>query len=320
MDLAWLRDFVALAAQKNFSRAATARNVSQPAFSRRIRALENEVGVSLINRQTLPLSLTQAGDVFLAQSLRILNTYAEAIERCQMIDAADAEIIRFATSQSLYVTHYKSHLEPLMDLHRMEVDLNSTSWAADQFVTALMQGYCDVILTYWHPDMAFLAPLEASKCDHITLTTDRLLPVSKTNPQGKPRLSLPAKTKKSVPILAYGSASALNAVVEGILLQHIPPNQVLSVNQHGLAIGIKAMIQEDFGMGWLPESLCREELETGTLSLAGNAELSADLEIRLYKNNENGKSTVRKLWRELEALSEADPVQVAANVTRLPRR
>ena len=37
MDLDWLKDFLALAEQKNFSRAADARNVSQPAFSRRIR-------------------------------------------------------------------------------------------------------------------------------------------------------------------------------------------------------------------------------------------------------------------------------------------
>uniref|UniRef100_UPI003703D4C3 LysR family transcriptional regulator n=1 Tax=Phaeobacter sp. BS34 TaxID=2907240 RepID=UPI003703D4C3 len=58
MDIIWLRDFEALTTHKNFSRAAEERNVSQPAFSRRIRALEDEVGVKLINRQTFPLSLT----------------------------------------------------------------------------------------------------------------------------------------------------------------------------------------------------------------------------------------------------------------------
>ena len=46
MDLDWLKDFLALAEQKNFSRAADARNVSQPAFSRRIRALEHREPLS----------------------------------------------------------------------------------------------------------------------------------------------------------------------------------------------------------------------------------------------------------------------------------
>ena len=49
MDIDWLKDFEALVAQKNFSRAAEERNVSQPAFSRRIRALEEGVGVTLID-------------------------------------------------------------------------------------------------------------------------------------------------------------------------------------------------------------------------------------------------------------------------------
>ncbi|MDI5820239.1 YebC/PmpR family DNA-binding transcriptional regulator, partial [Salmonella enterica subsp. enterica serovar Kentucky] len=42
----------------NFSQAAIIRNVSQPAFSRRIRALEHAVGVELFNRQVSPLQLS----------------------------------------------------------------------------------------------------------------------------------------------------------------------------------------------------------------------------------------------------------------------
>jgi len=115
LDIIWLRDFESLTTHKNFSRAAEERNVSQPAFSRRIRALEDEVGVKLINRQTFPLSLTPAGEVFLSQAKLILRTYSETIERCQTIDAAGENVIRFASSQSLYMTHFRDHIEPLME-------------------------------------------------------------------------------------------------------------------------------------------------------------------------------------------------------------
>jgi len=136
MDIDWLRDFEVLVAQKNFSRAAEERNVSQPAFSRRIRALEESVGVRLINRQTLPLSMTPAGEVFLSQSRVMLRTYQETLERCQIIDAAGDNVIRFATSQSLYMTHYKTHIAPMVKQGGLDIDLNSTSWTADQFVSA----------------------------------------------------------------------------------------------------------------------------------------------------------------------------------------
>jgi DNA-binding transcriptional LysR family regulator len=46
MDLDWLKDFLVLAEKRNFSRAADARNVTQPAFSRRIRALEDWIGTA----------------------------------------------------------------------------------------------------------------------------------------------------------------------------------------------------------------------------------------------------------------------------------
>ena len=58
MNLIWLEDFLALASTGNFSRAAEERHMTQPAFSRRIRALEEWLGVVLIDRTTHPAALT----------------------------------------------------------------------------------------------------------------------------------------------------------------------------------------------------------------------------------------------------------------------
>ena len=61
MDLEWLEDFVALARVGSFSKAAAQRYVTQPAFSRRIRSLEDWAGAVLFDRATNPVELTQAG-------------------------------------------------------------------------------------------------------------------------------------------------------------------------------------------------------------------------------------------------------------------
>ena len=61
LDLAYLLDFKALVETGSFSRAASIRNVTQPAFSRRIRALEDWTGTPLFHRGSTPVTLTQAG-------------------------------------------------------------------------------------------------------------------------------------------------------------------------------------------------------------------------------------------------------------------
>ncbi|MCP4988715.1 MAG: LysR family transcriptional regulator [Colwellia sp.] len=50
IETKWLKDFVVLAQTRNFSKAADLRHVSQPAFSRRIKALEAKLNCKLVNR------------------------------------------------------------------------------------------------------------------------------------------------------------------------------------------------------------------------------------------------------------------------------
>lgn len=67
IETKWLYDFLTLEKCRNFSQAAVSRNVSQPAFSRRIRALEQAIGVELFNRQVTPLQLSEQGKIFHSQ-------------------------------------------------------------------------------------------------------------------------------------------------------------------------------------------------------------------------------------------------------------
>jgi DNA-binding transcriptional LysR family regulator len=73
METKWLEDFISLVETKNFSRSAQLRHVTQPAFSRRIRSLENWLGTDLIDRTTFPTRVTPAGMVFYEQALEMLG-------------------------------------------------------------------------------------------------------------------------------------------------------------------------------------------------------------------------------------------------------
>lgn len=64
MQIKWLDDLLAIAEWKNFSRAAEVRCVTQSALSRRIRSLEEWVGVELVDRATYPVQLTPPASAF----------------------------------------------------------------------------------------------------------------------------------------------------------------------------------------------------------------------------------------------------------------
>jgi len=79
MELRHLRYFAAVAGELNFTRAAQKLHVAQPALSRQIRQLEDELGVTLLERTRQGVQLTKPGRAFLAEAQSLLRQSEEAI-------------------------------------------------------------------------------------------------------------------------------------------------------------------------------------------------------------------------------------------------
>src|SRR6201994_236252 len=73
MELPPLRYFVAIAEERNFTRAAERLWVAQPGLSTQIRRLEAELGVQLFDRHTRGVDLTDAGQLFLERARAALS-------------------------------------------------------------------------------------------------------------------------------------------------------------------------------------------------------------------------------------------------------
>src|SRR3982751_5813347 len=113
MNLIWLEDFLALASTGNFSRAAEERHMTQPAFSRRIRALEEWLGVVLIDRTTHPAALTESGEWFRSVAQEILARVAQVPDEARSIAAATSATLRIASTHALSFTFLPSWLRGL---------------------------------------------------------------------------------------------------------------------------------------------------------------------------------------------------------------
>ena len=106
MELRQLRYLVALAEERNFTRAAEHEHVAQPALSQQIRRLEEEVGLALVERTTRRASLTDAGELLVVRARRVL---AE-------LEAADTELQALRGLTTGHVTIGAMHTMGPIDL------------------------------------------------------------------------------------------------------------------------------------------------------------------------------------------------------------
>lgn len=79
MELRHLRYFLVVAEELNFRRAAEKLHVTRPALSKQIKDLEDELGVRLLERNTVRASLTDAGRVYLGEVREILAKTSQAV-------------------------------------------------------------------------------------------------------------------------------------------------------------------------------------------------------------------------------------------------
>jgi len=85
MELRHLRYFAAVAELENVSRAALRLHVSQPALSRQIRDLEDELGFPLLHRGARSVRLTEAGRAFLGEARAVLDRADEAVAKARAV-------------------------------------------------------------------------------------------------------------------------------------------------------------------------------------------------------------------------------------------
>ena len=101
MDLRHVRTFVTVAEVGTVSRAAERLHVAQPALSRQIANLEDELGLKLFDRVGRRLVLTNEGEQLLNDCRGLLN-YARALgEQAQVLRRGDVGVLRVSASPHL---------------------------------------------------------------------------------------------------------------------------------------------------------------------------------------------------------------------------
>ena len=302
METKWLEDFVSLAETRSFSRSAQLRHVTQPAFSRRIQALEAWAGIDLVDRSAYPTRLTPAGETLLAQALEVLDALQATRNMMRSHQAAGQDMIEFAVPHTLAFTFFPHWLMGLgSDLRQRfgPVKTRLTALNVHDAVMRLTEGGCDLLIAYHHASQPL--QLSADRYEMLHLSTETLAAYAKAGPDGQPLFRLPGRAGGRVPFLSYASGAYMARMVDVILKQAGEPLHLEPIYETDMAEGLKAMALEGHGLAFLPHSSVRKELKARRLVAAGGSPaLELTMEVRIYRERpevaRHVKPAVQALW------------------------
>ncbi|MDP3976401.1 MAG: LysR substrate-binding domain-containing protein [Pseudomonas sp.] len=294
LETKWLEDFVALAATRSFSQAAQKRFVTQPAFSRRIRSLENMLGLTLVNRACTPVELTESGQLFLVTARSMVEQLGEVVRHLHNVEGKQGEVLQIAAAHSLTLGFFP---EWIARLRREGMPLSTRLVATNvgEAVHSLREGSCDLILAYYDPDAALQMDPEIFPSLHLGVTS--MLPVCAVGEDGQPLFDL--DSGHSVPLLAYSAGAFLGRSVNLLLRQRALRST--TVYETAMADSLKSMALQGMGVAWVPRLSVTAELARGELAVCGDEQWQVPLEIRLHRCALVRKASVRLLWRKLES-------------------
>jgi len=215
MNAKQLQYALRLAQTRNFSQAADQLNLSQPALSKQILALEQEMGVRLFDRSTNPLTLTRAGEYFLQEAQELL--FREEQLRRAMDGFAQGSrgrlVIGVSPFRSLYlmpplISELKAHFPGLQvvlkeyvsaELHRNTID-----------------GQYDFAVMNLPVDEAFLEVTPLAREQLVLAVPDAMAASLPVTPPGRdiPFPTVDLKDCKSLPFVVLSEAQELRRLFD----------------------------------------------------------------------------------------------------------
>ena len=293
MDITLFNDLARLEQTGNFSQAAELGHISQPAFSRRIKALEAWVGAELVDRRRQPVKLTPAGTQMLEAGMQALIRIEQ--ERSQILEAQslpDKYVVNFAAQHSIGWRFYPNWLQGFEEaygpiLSRLRAD------DLPLCMTALDRGEVDFAIAYAR------AGDDGQDRNSIIIGKDRLVLVCKPDRDGRPLFGFSSKDIP-MPFLRFGNAAPIGKHLEPVLRQHGLETRLQTVYENSMAGALRIRARGGDGVAWLPESLVAPDLEAGILVRTGEADWTVDLDIRMYRNPAHSNRLTRAIWSFLD--------------------
>jgi DNA-binding transcriptional LysR family regulator len=289
MELKWLEDLLVLLEEGSISRAAVRRHVTQPAYSRRIRQLEQWLGVELVDRSTKPIRIRRAG-LALEDDVRDLVNRFYAL-RNRVHETADR--VTFIAQHTLAISRFPELIRSV------KLRLPESSYrvvpANYEECEGLFSNEGDLLLCYQSAQRRF--DFSHRTVRMLDMGSDRLIPVASTTLARQLGEMTPGM---AIPLLLYQQHGFLAEALAGACLPRVIRDyRVETICESAFSASLKEMALADMGIAWLAEEIIRQELDDQRLVSYVDQLGQVELDIVLYYRDEALSARVGEVIAEL---------------------
>ena len=281
-ELKWLEDLVALMEEESFTKAAERRFVTQPAFSRRIRLLEDWLGIKLVERKRKPISILPVVREYDGEIRELIGRFYQLRNNLQNSSRQDCAI--FVVQHTLAISHFPALIKQIQsELAYQSYRLHT---ANNEDCAAAFTRSAQYLLCYESPDHRMLTLENDLKRE--VLDYEQLIPIVEPalyTQLFNADITVDSK-QKPLPMLMYSKGSFLLETLSNSCLPDVMRHYSLEVIcESAFAISLKEMVLAGMGIAWLPKKLIRQELENGRLIPLDKALGECTLLVCLYTSN-----------------------------------
>lgn len=292
MDVRHLRYFVAVAQERSFSRGAERLHMAQPPLSRQIQALEDELGVQLIDRSERPLKLTEAGRFFYEQALQMIGRMEQIRDATRQLGRSGRGLFVIGCVAS---TLYGGMPDLARRIRRMwpDLDLELKEMSSTQQVAALKEGRIDVGFGR--------VRLADPAIERITLREERLvLALPPDHPKLLLSAELPLATLEEESLILYPSEprpSFADEVLAQLADRNVRPAALREVRELQMALGLVAA---DEGVAIVPAAAQRLRSYDVAYRRFDDPKLVSPIIMSYRANDRSGRiEAIKQLIREM---------------------
>nr|WP_314386351.1 LysR family transcriptional regulator [uncultured Fusobacterium sp.] len=205
MELRVLKYFLVVATERNISNAAKILFVSQPALSKQLKDLEEELGVILFKRGNRNISLTEDGVYFLSKTKEILSLVDITVSNLKQEDIISGKI-NIGAAETLQLENVFKIISCMMK-EFPNIKTNITSGDADEIILKLDSGLLDFAI--------IVGFIDKNKYEHLSLPWyDKWgLLIRKDNPLSKKKYII-TNDLKNIPLIISKQTNIDNFLAE----------------------------------------------------------------------------------------------------------
>lgn len=286
MDLNWFDDVLVLLEERNMTRAAARRNITQPAFSRRIRSFEDWLGTRILERHANRVDISQA----------LLNNEAEIRSLAARLREMRASFASFDPNKST-IAIAAQHAALVSSFPDMALRARANFPGINFRLRA--GNLHDCVTLFLRGDAAMLFCYEAENVRPLEFGAgvkrgywggDYLVPVV----GGALRFAVKDNgwVPENTPAIAYPENSYFGEVLKradrqfGVVGAGLDPACITAFSS-----GTKELVLQGIGVGWMPFSMVHKELASGDLVSLANHYGQEPLKVAIFADSKVGAAS-----------------------------